>query len=106
MKLREARALGLKKYSTGKPCIYFHLSERSAQSGHCCECTALRNKYQVDRGPRGRFAYNDKKFRERHREEIRRKSREYYANNLEKMREKNRLAMRASRARRRARGGK
>ncbi len=38
MKRREAKALGLPKYSTGKPCKKGHLSERYTKTSHCVEC--------------------------------------------------------------------
>lgn len=38
MKRREAKALGLPKYNTGKPCRRGHLSERYTKNSHCVEC--------------------------------------------------------------------
>lgn len=38
MKRREAKALGLPKYSTGKPCRRGHLSERYTNTAHCVKC--------------------------------------------------------------------
>ena len=40
MKKREATALGLTRYFTGKPCKHGHLSERYTSTGQCVECTA------------------------------------------------------------------
>lgn len=34
----EARALGLPRYNTGKPCKRGHLSDRWTVNGHCMEC--------------------------------------------------------------------
>lgn len=36
--LREARAKGLIRYYTGKPCKWGHLCERQVSSRNCCEC--------------------------------------------------------------------
>lgn len=37
----EAKALGLKRYFTGKPCLNGHLVERYAMNGGCAECRRL-----------------------------------------------------------------
>lgn len=42
MKRREAKAAGLARYSTGKPCKHGHLCERYTNSGHCVECERVR----------------------------------------------------------------
>jgi hypothetical protein len=34
----EARALGLDRYTTGKPCKHGHLSDRNTRDGKCYEC--------------------------------------------------------------------
>jgi hypothetical protein len=41
MKRREAKALGLDKYLTGKPCKYGHFAERYAKHGTCTECCRI-----------------------------------------------------------------
>lgn len=38
----EARALGVLRYFTGRPCKHGHLSERLASTRGCCECFRLR----------------------------------------------------------------
>ena len=38
MKRREAKARGLPKYNTGKPCRRGHLSERYTETAHCVKC--------------------------------------------------------------------
>jgi 5-methylcytosine-specific restriction endonuclease McrA len=40
---KQARALGLKRYYTGKPCKRGHVSERTANDWHCCECNRFEN---------------------------------------------------------------
>jgi hypothetical protein len=34
----EAKALGRKRYFTGKPCKHGHVAERQVPNGNCCEC--------------------------------------------------------------------
>lgn len=41
MKRREAKALGLAKYCTGKPCKRGHLAERYVNHAHCVECIKI-----------------------------------------------------------------
>lgn len=41
MKKREAKALGLKFYNTGKPCKHGHLSDRYTSTAICIECVKL-----------------------------------------------------------------
>lgn len=40
----EAKAIGYKKYFTGKPCKHGHISERYTSSKHCLQCLKERNK--------------------------------------------------------------
>lgn len=42
---KEAKAFGLKRYFTGKPCKHGHTEERRVHDGACCECQ--RNAYRV-----------------------------------------------------------
>jgi hypothetical protein len=39
----EAKASGLKKYNTGKPCIHGHMADRYTGTGHCVECDISRS---------------------------------------------------------------
>ena len=43
MKRREAKALGLNKYSTGKPCKRGHFAERYVKYSQCTECIKLQS---------------------------------------------------------------
>jgi hypothetical protein len=43
MKRREAKALGLDKYLTDKPCKYGHFAKRYVKHGHCTECCRIQN---------------------------------------------------------------
>ena len=45
----EATRLGVKKYQTGKPCKYGHVSERWTLTGNCCACTIQRVKDRQER---------------------------------------------------------
>jgi hypothetical protein len=48
--LQQARKQGLKRYFTGKPCKYGHLSERLASTKNCIECNQIRKRdaYRAD----------------------------------------------------------
>ena len=49
MNCKEAKALGLKRYSMTKPCKYGHLDERLVSNGTCCECNRQKvKKWQID----------------------------------------------------------
>lgn len=43
-----ARAMGLSRYFTGRPCKYGHIVERYSNTGVCVECDSIRNasRYQ------------------------------------------------------------
>ena len=43
MKRREAKALGLPRYVTGKPCKHGHFSERYTKSAQCLECLKIQS---------------------------------------------------------------
>lgn len=49
---KEARALGAKKYFTGKPCKFGHIAERRAHNGQCIECgdIAVKKYRQTEQG--------------------------------------------------------
>ena len=42
MTLEEAKSLGLKKYSSGEPCLHGHVSERYVSGRSCVACVAAR----------------------------------------------------------------
>jgi hypothetical protein len=90
----EAKARGLKRYFTGKPCKHGHVAERHVSTCVCMECDRAR-------APEWRAA-NLEKAREREREGTRKRRaadpertrenwRRWRAANLEKAREKDRL---------------
>jgi hypothetical protein len=45
MKRREAAALGLERYTTGKTCVRGHMSERNTSTGQCRECS---HEYDIE----------------------------------------------------------
>lgn len=47
----EARALGLKHYYTGKPCVRGHLVSRLVSKGVCCECANIHSAAWRHRNP-------------------------------------------------------
>jgi hypothetical protein len=44
MKRREAKALGLFTYNTGKPCKHGHLSDRYVNGAQCIECVSAQSR--------------------------------------------------------------
>lgn len=46
----EARALGVKRYYTGKPCSYGHVTYRYVAGSGCADCVAARAKEKYDGG--------------------------------------------------------
>jgi hypothetical protein len=55
----EAKSQGLKRYFTGEPCIYGHISERYASAKQCVECSTNRgkSKKEMERCVRKNAAY-------------------------------------------------
>jgi hypothetical protein len=74
----EAKARGLKRYFTGKPCRNGHIAERLTGSGACVQCRA-----EIEL--RGQVAY-----RAKHREALREKGRRWHAANRENIRQRKR----------------
>jgi 5-methylcytosine-specific restriction endonuclease McrA len=56
-----AKALGLTRYFTGRPCGRGHFAQRTVAQGHCCECRRLASKKWKDRN-RDRVRANSKKW--------------------------------------------
>lgn len=84
----QARQQGLKRYFTGVPCRYEHISERLVSTGQCCECKRVKHK---------EYRYNDlEKHRERERNyyaqgseerktKVKRRVKQYYGDNKEQL---------------------
>ena len=82
---QEAKAKGLTRYYTGKPCKRGHVAERYVSNGHCVECDKKRREA------------NSEKYREYHRkryeanpEKNRERARKWREANPEKSRERSR----------------
>jgi len=50
----EARAKGLRRYFTGRPCRRGHVAERLVSTQHCRECSNHHSRQQYQRSPRTR----------------------------------------------------
>jgi hypothetical protein len=84
----QAKALGLKRYSTGEPCKHGHIADRNVRSGHCLECGRVRsakwnaaNRELVNERRRNSRAANPEEVREKNREAARKR----YAKNKDKI---------------------
>lgn len=110
----EARALGLKRFFTGEPCDYGHVSERYVNHSACLECNRLKSakrrkekpeegkayqaKYYAENADRKKAAskryYEEnkascnasaKRYREERRDELNEYARQYYADNRDQL---------------------
>jgi hypothetical protein len=86
----EARALGLKRYFTGKPCKHGHVAERIVSSHGCMECDRVRSlEWRAANLEKARE--KDRKRARKHRaadpERARERGRRWWAANLELARE-------------------
>ena len=70
---KDARAAGLKRYFTGKPCKYGHIAERQVANGVCIRC----------------FAQISKTFRHRHPDRVRKRNERYVKAHPEWVKEQN-----------------
>lgn len=83
---KEALALGLKRYFTGKPCKWGHLCERYLARDCVC-CASIRDSDHANKLQRKRRRNTDRyrrvaqEYRARNREKIRLKKRENYERN-------------------------
>lgn len=60
---KAAKALGLKRYYTGKPCPYGHVCERITTTARCVECVRIKDS----KDKLAAYARDPEKFRERKR---------------------------------------
>lgn len=56
MERAEALALGLKRFSNGRPCKHGHITERMASCGTCCECRKPQKAKHYDKNPKRKWA--------------------------------------------------
>ena len=85
----EAKALGLTRFFTGKPCKHGHLSQRTTCNGGCIECnqtTTLAMYHSESEEKRAKRRANGVAFAAAHREERRAYGREYARLKKEKRR--------------------
>lgn len=79
---REARDLGLLRYTTGKPCVRGHVGQRVTKTGNCIACHLVRTSKYDKANPEARQA-RQARWRERHPDKARASRRESYARNPE-----------------------
>jgi 5-methylcytosine-specific restriction endonuclease McrA len=82
----QARALGLKRYFTGRPCKRGHLVERLVSTSHCDDCMRL---YEVQN--REKYRERFRRWRENNPEKNRKKSSRWLKKHPERSRVKNHL---------------
>ena len=76
----EARAAGLKRYFTGKPCKNNHLSQRITTNGTCVYCSRVYGKRQRERHPE-KIKERLRKYRQENRSSINRTKKKWRAEN-------------------------
>jgi hypothetical protein len=89
-----ARALGLKRYFTGKPCKHGHVAERWVGNSECMECnraSALEWRVANPEKARGQERERGRKHRAANPQKDRERQRKWRATNPEKARERDRL---------------
>jgi hypothetical protein len=86
----EARALGLKRFFTGRPCKRGHVAERGVSGGKCVECRHELRAANLEKA-RERDRENTRKYRAADPERVRENWRRWRDAHLEKAREGERL---------------
>ena len=81
---KDAKALGLKRYYTGKPCKHGHIAERHVTGG-CAVCANNDQKRYYNQNPE-KYKAATVRYRESNRELTNRVQRDYYARNSHKIR--------------------
>lgn len=66
----EAKAQGLKRYFTGKPCKHGHVDERYVSSGKCAPCVNLQQRVFRKKYPE-RVAKNKRKYHRKNKAKVR-----------------------------------
>ena len=84
MKRREAKALGLTTYNTGKPCKHGHLSDRYVNGAQCIECVYIQSKAWKQANPES-FQKSWKKWFESNRDTHKVWVKKWQANNKAKI---------------------
>lgn len=58
--IKEAKARGLNKYFTGKPCKHGHVAPRRVANRLCCECSSAWDRSEAGKASSLRYALSDK----------------------------------------------
>lgn len=82
MSRSQALRLGLKRYLTGEPCKYGHISQRLVNSSHCCECLKIRGKVWTQNN-RERSRELDSRWRKANPDKVRKRLQNWHENNPE-----------------------
>jgi hypothetical protein len=82
---KDARALGLKRYFTGKACLRGHMGERLVSSPGCLDCQAERLRRARTQN-HAHVLDRERKYRNRNRESIHRNKVKYRNKNRERIR--------------------
>lgn len=80
---KDALALGLKSYFTGKPCKHGHVSERQSTNGNCLECLKIKKEQNPEY-----YREIKRKSAEAHKEANKARLQDYYNNNKEKVKKR------------------
>ena len=80
---KEAKAQGLKRYFTGKPCKHGHIAERHVTGG-CVICACLDQQKYYKQDPQ-KYMEATARYREDNRERTRKIQRDYYARHSHKI---------------------
>jgi len=80
IKRKDALALGLKTYFTGKPCKWGHVSTRKITNKECSECSRIRNRQWLKDNPEKSRAKSNKLY-VKHHEYIKARSLKYQKEN-------------------------
>ena len=92
---KEAIALGLRRYFTGKPCLNGHVAERFVSSETCSECDLLRRRARYKAHPENELEYS-RAYYKANTEKERERKREQYKAAPEKQRKRNRAYAKAN----------
>tara|TARA_R100000687_G_C6400655_1_gene141701 strand:+ start:468 stop:800 length:333 start_codon:yes stop_codon:yes gene_type:complete len=86
---KDAKAKGLKRYFTGKPCKHGHVAERYV-CGPCVDCTSEKNKERY-LSKRDESIEYSKKYNKEHRVDRREANKRYHWKNRDKELERKRI---------------
>jgi len=85
----DAKAQGLTRYFTGKPCPHGHVAERRVDNGHCVECARERARRRYEENP-DKEREGNRRYREANPDKERERFRRWREANPDKVRERKR----------------